>query len=135
MSKILTGSKAAVKLNGIKIAFASDFTVNHDNQLTDVDVLDQLEVAELAETGHKVNCTINLFKVDENTAASFGFDPEDINQLLSQGELTIEIYDRESDVVRYLIIGAKFAGGSGTMAARGVWTGTWNFRGKIGRGL
>lgn len=135
MGKVFTGSKAALKINGVKVAFAADVNVNQDDQLTDIDVLDQLEVAELAETGHKVSLTMNLFKVDENAAKQFGLDPEDLKSILSQDELTIEVYDQINDKVQYVVTGAKFAGGSGSVNARGVWQGTWNFRGRRGRGL
>jgi hypothetical protein len=135
MARTKTGSRLSIKLNGVKVAFATDFTVNHENQLQDVDVLDQLEVAEHAEVGHKVNSTLNIFKVDENAASLFGFDPLDIDSLLSQPELTLEVYDRENDNVIYEITGVKFEGGSGSVNARGIWTGTWNFRGRRGRGL
>lgn len=135
MSKVLTGSKASIKVNGVKVAFAADVNINQDDQLTDIDVLDQLEVAELAETGHKVSLTINLFKVDENAAKNFGLDPDDINDVLSQPDLTIEVFNRIANKVEYVVSGAKFAGGSGSLNARGVWQGTWNFRGVRGRGL
>ena len=135
MARTKTGSRLAVKISGTKVAFASDFTVNHENQLQDIDVLDQLEVAEHAEVGHKVNGTINLFKVDENAAELFGFDPRNIDGLLAQAELTLEVFDREDGTVIYEITGVKFEGGSGSVNARGVWQGTWNFRGRIGHGM
>ena len=135
MSKALTGSRASVKLNGVKVAFASGLNVNVENTLTDIDVLDQLETAEFAETGHKCNFSVNLFKIDENSAEDFGFDPANIDELLSQAELTFEVFDRLEDKVRFTITGVKNEGGSGTMDARGVWNGTWNFKGRRGKGL
>ena len=135
MGKVFTGSKASIKINGVKVAFAADVNVNQDDQLTDIDVLDQLEVAELAETGHKISLTMNLFKVDENAAKQFGLDPDDLKSILSREELTIEVYDQINDKVQYVVTGVKFAGGSGSVNARGVWQGTWNFRGRRGRGL
>lgn len=135
MSQTLTGSKASVKLNGTKIAFASGVNITHENTLTDIDVLDQPEVAEHAETGHKCSFSVNLFKIDGNAAADFGLDPADINEILSQGELTMEIYNRIDGRVEYTMTGVKFEGGTGTLDARGVWQGTWNFRGRRGRGI
>lgn len=135
MSRVLTGSKASVKLNGVKVAFASGVNVNQEDTLTDIDVLDQLQVAELAETGHKVSFSVNLFKIDTNTAASFGFDPDNIDDLLSQPELTMEIFNRVSGKVEYTVSGVKFEGGTGSVDARGVWQGSWNFKGVRGKGL
>lgn len=135
MSKVLSGAKGSLKLNGAKVAFVGSITINEENTLTAIDVLDQLEVAEHAETGHVVGFSCNLFKVVENSAQALGLSPQDINEILSQPELTMEIYNRIDDRVEYVMTGVKWEGGSGTMDARGVWQGTWNFRGRIGRGL
>jgi hypothetical protein len=135
MSQVFSGSKASVKLNGVKIAFASGVNINDERTLTDIDVLDDLLVAEYAETGVKCSFTVNLFKVDANTAASFGLDPDNIDDILSQPELTMEIYDRINDKVQYTMSGVKFEGGSGSVDARGVWQGVWNFKSRRGKGL
>lgn len=135
MSQVFTGSKASLKLNGVKVAFVASININHENQLTDIDVLDQLEVAELAETGHKVSFSCNLFKVDQNAAELLGLDPANLDDILSQPELTMEVYDRIEDVVRYTVSGVKWEGGTGAVDARGVWNGTWNFKGRIGHGM
>lgn len=135
MSKVLTGSKAALKLNGVKVAFVGSVTVNEDNTLTDIDVIDQLEVAEHAETAHKVSFTCNLFKIDGNSVSQLGIRPDNIRDILTQPELTMELYNSVEDRVEYTISGVKFEGGSGSVDARGVWQGTWNFKGRIGSGL
>lgn len=135
MSKVLTGSKAALKLNGSKVAFIGSVTINEENTLTDIDVLDQLEVAEHAETGHKVSFTCNLFKIDGNSVSQLGIRPDNIRDILTQPELTMELFNNVDEVVEYTISGVKFEGGSGTLDARGVWQGTWNFKGRIGSGL
>lgn len=135
MSKVLTGSKGSVKINGVKIAFVGGVNITEDNTLTDIDVLDQLEVAELAETAHKVNFSCTLFKIDGNSTTQLGISPANIKDILTQPELTMEIYNSVSDAVEYTVTGVKWEGGSGSMDARGVWQGTWNFKGRIGRGM
>lgn len=135
MSKVLTGSKAALKLNGVKIGFVGSVTINEDNTLTDIDVLDQLEVAELAETAHKVSFTCNLFKIDGNSVSQLGIRADNIRDIMTQPELTMELYNSVEDRVEYTISGVKWQGGSGTLDARGVWQGSWSFKGRIGSGL
>lgn len=135
MSKVLTGSKAALKINGVKIGFVGSVTINEENTLTDIDVLDQLEVAELAETAHKVSFSCNLFKIDGNSISQLGIQPDNIRDILTQPELTMELYNSIEDRVEYTISGVKWEGGSGTLDARGVWQGSWNFKGRIGRGM
>ena len=144
MSKVFTGSKARLLIGGTAIAYASSINVTQENTLTDIDVLDQLEVAELAETGHKVSFSVNVFKVNTQSAKALGFEPESLDAILGQGSFVMQILNTvgipneagESETgptvvprVIYEIEGAKFEGGSGSVDARGVWTGTWNFRG------
>lgn len=135
MSKVLSGSKAALKINGVKIGFVGSVTINEDNTLTDIDVLDQLEVAELAETAHKVSFSCNLFKIDGNSVSQLGIRADSIRDILTQPELTMELYNSVEDRVEYTISGVKWQGGSGTLDARGVWQGSWNFKGRIGSGM
>jgi hypothetical protein len=132
MSQTFSGVKASLKLNGVKVAFVGSINVTQENTLTAVDVLDQVEVAELAETGHQVSFTCNIFKVDQNSALSLGFDYTDLTSLLTQPEMVMEIYDRINDKVQYSITGVKWEGGSGSVDARGLWQGSWNFKGRIG---
>lgn len=135
MSQVLTGSKAALKINGNKIAWVGGVNITEEDTLTDIDVLDQLEVAELAETAHKVSFTCSLFKVDGNATSDLGIAPGQLKDILTQPELTMELYNSVEDKVEYTISGVKWEGGSGSVDARGVWQGTWNFKGRIGRGM
>ena len=72
MSKVFTGSKGSLKLNGVKVAFVGSINITEDNTLTDIDIIDQLEVGEHAETAHKTSFTCNLFKIDGNSAQQLG---------------------------------------------------------------
>lgn len=135
MSKTLTGSKSALKINGQKIGYCSGVNVNEDNTLTDIDVLDQLEVAEHAETGHKTGFSCTMFKINGNDVATLGISPSNLKDIMSQPELTMEVYNSLEDKVEYTISGVKWEGGTGSVNARGVWEGNWNFKGRIGRGL
>lgn len=135
MTKVLTGSKAALKINGVKVGFVGGVDIDEDNELTDIDVMDQLEVAELAETGHKVSFTCKLFKIDGNATTDLGIAPANIRDIMSQPELTMELYNNVDDKVEYTISGVKWGGGSGSIDARGVWQGNWKFKGRIGRGM
>jgi hypothetical protein len=135
MTKAFTGSRAALKLNGVKVAFVGSVNIEEENTLMEIDVLDQLEVAEHAEVGHKVSFTCNLFKIDGNSAQSLGFSPTNLRDILTQGEMTMELFNSVDDRVEYTISGVKWEGGSGSIDARGVFQGSWRFKGRIGRGL
>jgi hypothetical protein len=135
MSKTLSGAKASLKLNGVKVAYVGSISITEENTLTDVDVLDQLDVAEHAETAHRVSFTCSVFKIDGNSTRQLGLRTENIDDLLTQPELTMEVYNRIDDRVEYTISGVKFEGGSGSIDAKGLWTGSWNFKGRRGSGL
>lgn len=135
MSRVLSGSKAALKLNGKKVGYVGSVNITENNALTPIDVIDQLEVAEHAETGHTVSFSCNLFKISQNSVSALGIRADNIRDILTQGELTMELYNSVTEQVEYTISGVKFEGGSGSLDARGVWNGTWNFQGRIGSGL
>lgn len=135
MSKVMSGSRIALKLNGKKIAYAGGVQVSEENTLTDIDVLDMQEVAEHAETGHKVNFSCSIFRIDGNSAIELGLSPSNLRDILSQPEMTAEIYDSVGDKVRYTMSGVKFEGGDFSVDARGVWNGNFRFKARIGRGM
>ena len=138
MAQIFTGAKAVVRINNTDIAFASGVNVNQENTLTDVDILGQLEVAELAETGHRVTFSVNYFKIVNpelaETAQQIGIEQAVLADMRDQDEFDISIFDNNNNEI-YKMSGVKFEGGSGTVDARGLWQGTWNFRAKTGLGL
>ncbi len=135
MSKVLTGSKAALKINGQKVAYIGGVSINEVNGLERINVLDQLESAELAEVSHEASFSCNVFKIAGNSTVDLGITPNNLRDRLTQGELTMELYNSVEDRVEYEITGVKWEGGSGNVDARGVWNGTWNFQGRIGRGM
>lgn len=136
MSRVFTGAKAVIKYDAFPLVWVSSITINHENRLEEIPQLDHLEVAEYAENGHRVSFTINNFKVNGETAKDLGLDPVEINTILTLPEAIVEIFDdTEEGAVIYSITGVKFEGGSGTLNARGVWTGIWNFKGRRGRGI
>lgn len=133
MSKALTGSKASLKINGVKVAYIGGINVQIDDQLTPIDVIDQIETAEFAETGHSATISATLFKVDSNSLIELGIRTTNIKDILTQPELTIEIYNAAEDKVEASISGVKLESSSGSVDARGVWQGSWSFRGRIGQ--
>lgn len=140
MAQVFTGAKAVIKLDNFPLAFASSVTINHENRLEEIPQLDDMLVAEYAENGHRCSFTINMFKINGETAADLGFDPVDIKTILTLPELVVEVFDENGGVGNegiavYSMEGVKFQGGTGSLDARGVWIGSWNFVARRGRGL
>lgn len=134
MSRILTGSKAQVRINGNIVGFASGMDIDAEYTLQDVNILGQLPVGDLAETGHTVRFSVNYFKlVDGSFAASaqdLGFEQAVVQNMRNQGVFDFEVLDTTNqNAIMFKVLGCKFAGGRGAMESRGVWSGTWNFRG------
>ena len=135
MARAFTGAKAVIKIDGFPLAFASSVNVTHENRLEEIPELDNLEVVEYAQNGHRASITINLFKINENTAEGLGLDPTDLKDILTQPELIIEIYDSQEDLPVYSLFGCVWEGGTGSLDARGLWVGSWTFRARRGKGL
>ncbi len=158
MAQVITGARGLVKLSGDVIFFAGGISVDHENRLKEIPQLDSQEVAEWMENGHRCSVTIRSFKLASdasiggqkigNSAATFSLDHEDdLRQILLQPEMIIEIVDSVpikdangnivdyNEVATYTAFGAKFAGGTGELDARGIWNGTWNFKARRGTGI
>lgn len=134
MSEVLSGAKAELKINGTTVAFLSGVSVDIANTLTEINVIGQLEAAELAETGHTASATVNVYKVNGNAVRDiFGNDTGDLQAILSQGDATLEIYNNVDDRVEVVINRVKWESGNGTLDSRGVWTGSWNLKGIKGQ--
>jgi len=128
MSDTSTGARIVFRVNGTKIAFANalNYTVAHAHQ--PVDVLDQLEPAEYAETGYTVNFTATLFRVSNNDAISLGLRPK-LQDILTQPELTAELIDRVTGATLMLIERVKCTQEDFTIDARSLGQLTLNFVG------
>ena len=102
MSETSTGARVVFRVDGKKIAFANalNYTVTHAHQ--PVDVLDQLEPAEYAETGYTVNFTATLFRVSAKDPISLGLRPK-LQDILRQPELQAELIDRVTGATLFLM--------------------------------
>jgi len=128
MSRVMTGARAIFRINGTKVALASQCTYNEAIQLEPVNVLDQLEVEEYAEVGYTVDLQCQAFRVQNQSVKQLGIMPK-LNAILTSGEMTAEIIDRVTNSVILLMEGVKMESRQSTVDARGVMTETWTFRG------
>lgn len=154
MAQVMTGARGKVVINGKVVGFVGGVNVTVEDTLADVDILGQLEVGDLAETGHKCNFSINYFKAlaDQatatapakgefipNTATAIGIDTSSqangLGSMRSQTYFDVELVDQLTDTTIFKMEKCKFEGGTGQMDARGIWQGTWNFRAIRGYGL
>lgn len=153
MSQVITGARGRVKIGTKTVGFVGGVNVTVENTLTDVDILGQLEVGDLAETAHKCNFSINYFKAvsdanvtpakgevtPTNTAAAIGIDTssqaQGVSSMRNQTYFDVIIEDDQTNESIFVLKDCKFEGGTGQVDARGLWQGTWNFRALRGYGL
>lgn len=146
MAQIITGARGIVRFTGSAnpVGFVSGVNVTVEDTITDVDILGQLEVGDLAETAHKANFSINHFQAinGTNSAATLGLDTSfkahtdktsiapqtNVNSMRSQTAFQIDLVQEDTDVIFCSLVGCKYEGGTGQMDARGLWQGTWNFK-------
>jgi len=129
MTTVMTGAKAIFRIAGKQIAYASSVTYNENVQLEEVNVLDELVTKELAEVGYRVDMSCQTFRVQNQSVKQLGIMSK-LSALLTQGELTAEIVDRNSNAVLLFMEGVKLESRQTTVDARGLMTETWNFRGR-----
>lgn len=135
MSKVLVGARVAFYLNNTKVAYASNVSYNETIAAEDVNVLDQINPAEIAETGYTIDFSCTHFTREDKNIKDLGIMPS-FDNILKAGVLTAAITDSlgadggtgaKKNVI--LVTGAKCLGRSGNSDARGILTETWNFRG------
>ena len=128
-STVMTGVRAVFRVNGIQIAYASSCSFNETISLEEVNCLDRLDVLEFAETGYRVDLSCQTFRVQNQSVKQLGIMPR-LQDILTSGEMTAEVIDRQSNAVILLMTGVKLESRQTTVDARGLMTETWNFRGK-----
>lgn len=126
MSQTESGAKLVFRVNGAKVAFANalNYTVTHG--LTPVDVLDQLEPAEYAETSYTVNFSASLFRVAGKSAIAVGLRPK-LQDILTQPELTAELIDSKTNTTIMLMERVKCSQEDFNVAARDLGQVTLSF--------
>lgn len=128
MSKTQTGARTIFRINGQKVAFASDCSYNITHDHVPIDVLDQINATEYAEVGYSCNFSCNTFRVPGLSPIDQGFMPK-LEGILTQSELTAELVDKITGKTLLRVVGVKCTGRSGSLGARSAGTETLSFVG------
>jgi len=129
-SQTSTGAKLELAIAGVVVAYANNATYTTNHNMQPIERFGEVEVNEHAELGITVEFSASMFRVAEQAAVSLGLQPR-IADFLKQPELTATLKDKEQDSVLLTINGVKLQSRSGTVDARGVFTETLNFVGRI----
>ena len=131
-STTVTGARCAFKITTAQgeeqVAFATgvSYTINHEH--SPIFVLDQLEPKEYAASAFTVSVSCTSFRVPNASPISKGYQMK-LQNILTEPDLKIAIYDRNGDEPLLVVDKVKFLGRSGGIAARGEFTESWDFAG------
>lgn len=119
-AKTFHGSRAQLLINGQIVGIYSECSYRVTYDVRDVSVLGRFSVAELVITGMEpvsVNCS--GFRVVDNGPYKAGALPK-LQDLLQYEDITIAIYDRQTDKLVMTVIGCKPRGFDSSVAARSL---------------
>lgn len=128
-TQTISGARVVFKLQGNKVAFATNcnYTINHEH--VPVNVLDQLEPVEYSETAYFTTFSAGGFRVPGYSPLTKGFMPK-LQEILTQPELMAEIVtNTEPPVTVMRIERVKPVQRDGSIAARNLATESISFVG------
>lgn len=128
-SVVVTGSKVQFKIDQVTIAYASNVSWNENITYEPINVIDQLDVKEHAETGYTVDLQCQNFRVANNSVKQNSI-MSTFNNILTQGEMTATVVEKNSNATLLSMTGVKLQARQTTVDARGVMTETWSFVGR-----
>jgi len=127
MSFAIQGARAVLSVNNTIVAIASNASYNWRHETQDIEVIDEVELAEIAITGIRINFSMDTFRVLGISATSLGIQPT-IKGILTHPELTIVITDKLTQAPLLYLSRVVFTGRSGRVGARSVWVETLSFK-------
>ena len=129
MSKVETGCRLVLTINNVAVGYANNVSFNYVHDVTNVEVIDKVEVEEFAETRVMVNFTCSYFRVNEQACISNGWMPT-VENLLRQPELIAVIKSKVTGRVIAIAAGLKCISRSFNAGAREASVETLTFVGK-----
>lgn len=127
MAEILTGARARLQLNGVKVGFATGVSVRDTIDYEPVQVLDNLHVESHEPIGYTASMSADRVYLVDKPLKSQGWVPkqgksslEHLLNILATGELVALIEDSKTGTVVKQVEGVKISEQSFSVTARGV---------------
>jgi len=125
--RLLTGARARFSINGIKVGYARNVTINEEIQYDPVEILDNVEVEEFVPIAYRARMTAGMFRIVGTTSKTQGWFPanggnveEHLENILNTGELTAVIEDTKTGRPVATVEQVKIASHNFTVDARGI---------------
>lgn len=129
-SQTVQGARAALKIatpDGEKtVAWATGVSYNINHEHVPIYVIDSLAAKEFAPVGYSASMSVQAFRIPNMSPVSMGFQ-EKLQNILTEPELKVVVYDRNGDTPLFVAERVKFLGRSGGVSARGEWTESYEF--------
>jgi len=127
--KILHGSRAQLQVNGRTIGLFSQVSYGVQYDATPSYVLGRFSPAEITYTGQEaISVTATGFRVVDNGPHAVASVPK-LQELLNHEDITLAIYDRQTNKLIMSVVGCRPTGFSTGVATRSVADVTVNFLG------
>jgi hypothetical protein len=126
---VLTGARARLSLNGVKVMHALNVNYSEEVQLDPIEPLDQLEVAEHVPVAYRVTFTAQMVRVIRESMKlhrGVAIFPR-LEDILSSEELTATVEDRITGLVIANIQRVKAQRYSANIGARAITLSDVNF--------
>lgn len=118
----LTGARARLSIQGVKVALATNVSYSEEIQHDPIEPLDQFEVAEHVPIAYRCTFSAQMVRIITNTVKNRDgvVIMPSLENILSQPELTATIEDRETGTVVANIQRVKAVRYSNNIGARGM---------------
>ena len=127
MAEIVTGARARLSFNSVKVGFATGVTVRESVTREPVKVLDDIQVKEHVPTDYDVSMTADKIRIVNDTIKSRNWFAKQgqtsaahLSNLITQGELTATIEDNQTGEVIAQVEGVHITERNLNITARGI---------------
>lgn len=124
---VITGARARVLINGVRIGYATNVSVNEETQYEPVEVIDDFEVSEHVPVGFRVSGSIGFIRTFGESIKSLGFRPaagqsseEHLENVINAAEITMALEDKIGGQSFRTLTDVKFSSESIQVMARGL---------------
>lgn len=124
---VFTGARARFLIDSVKIGFATNVAGSEEIDYEEVLVLDNIQTQEHVPIGYRVTLTASRVRIIGKTLKSQGFFPsvggnaeEHLSNILTNGELQVQIEDNETGEIFAQYEQVKVASHNWTINARGI---------------
>ena len=124
---VLTGARARLSLNGVKVGYATGVSVRESITYEPIKVLDNIQVSEHVPVDYDVSMTADVVRIvgltlkSQSWFPSQGSTPEQhLTNILASGELKATIEDNETQQIVMNVEGVRISERNVNISARGV---------------